>query len=153
MIVVSIVVFFSSRRRHTRYWRDWSSDVCSSDLVVTDANTGRGGTYTRAPAVYTAPAILPRRSHKRIVLEAELRSPSQKIQARLVEGEAVINEQDVQLGRVAAGDLLCGVLSRSGPAFDFLPSLDLPPPLRRARLAHLEVTDLPTRPQLPASLR
>src|SRR5882757_3384981 len=26
--------FFSSRRRHTRYWRDWSSDVCSSDLLV-----------------------------------------------------------------------------------------------------------------------
>src|SRR3712207_5644530 len=24
---------FSSRRRHTRYWRDWSSDVCSSDLL------------------------------------------------------------------------------------------------------------------------
>src|SRR3712207_8164534 len=27
-------LFFSSRRRHTRYWRDWSSDVCSSDLVL-----------------------------------------------------------------------------------------------------------------------
>src|SRR3712207_8280743 len=27
------VFFFSSRRRHTRYWRDWSSDVCSSDLL------------------------------------------------------------------------------------------------------------------------
>src|SRR5947209_19928642 len=26
--------FFSSRRRHTRYWRDWSSDVCSSDLYT-----------------------------------------------------------------------------------------------------------------------
>src|SRR3712207_7023920 len=26
--------FFSSRRRHTRYWRDWSSDVCSSDLAM-----------------------------------------------------------------------------------------------------------------------
>src|SRR5207245_7698579 len=26
-------VFFSSRRRHTRCYRDWSSDVCSSDLV------------------------------------------------------------------------------------------------------------------------
>src|SRR2546429_4513736 len=25
--------FFSSRRRHTRCSRDWSSDVCSSDLV------------------------------------------------------------------------------------------------------------------------
>src|SRR3712207_8998306 len=32
--------FFSSRRRHTRYWRDWSSDVCSSDL---------GGRPRRAP--------------------------------------------------------------------------------------------------------
>src|SRR3712207_7503783 len=30
--VCSVCFFFSSRRRHTRYWRDWSSDVCSSDL-------------------------------------------------------------------------------------------------------------------------
>src|SRR5476651_1997137 len=29
-----LVFLFSSRRRHTRYWRDWSSDVCSSDLGV-----------------------------------------------------------------------------------------------------------------------
>src|SRR5438876_2532167 len=27
--------FFSSRRRHTRWTGDWSSDVCSSDLVAT----------------------------------------------------------------------------------------------------------------------
>src|SRR5690606_24676875 len=27
-----LFVFFSSRRRHTRFSRDWSSDVCSSDL-------------------------------------------------------------------------------------------------------------------------
>src|SRR5690606_41128757 len=26
--------FFSSRRRHTRFSRDWSSDVCSSDLCL-----------------------------------------------------------------------------------------------------------------------
>src|SRR5690606_40418220 len=26
--------FFSSRRRHTRFSRDWSSDVCSSDLTA-----------------------------------------------------------------------------------------------------------------------
>src|SRR6266498_1975987 len=30
-----VVFFFSSRRRHTRCGRDWSSDVCSSDLVFT----------------------------------------------------------------------------------------------------------------------
>src|SRR3712207_951958 len=29
----SVYFFFSSRRRHTRYWRDWSSDVCSYDVV------------------------------------------------------------------------------------------------------------------------
>src|SRR5690606_40067693 len=29
----SCVFFFSSRRRHTRFSRDWSSDVCSSDLT------------------------------------------------------------------------------------------------------------------------
>src|SRR5207302_7236816 len=28
------VFFFSSRRRHTRFSRDWSSDVCSSDLMI-----------------------------------------------------------------------------------------------------------------------
>src|SRR3712207_8131531 len=32
MILHVCLFFFSSRRRHTRYWRDWSSDVCSSDL-------------------------------------------------------------------------------------------------------------------------
>src|SRR5690606_35907146 len=29
-----LLFFFSSRRRHTRFSRDWSSDVCSSDLRV-----------------------------------------------------------------------------------------------------------------------
>src|ERR671912_1965172 len=33
----ALLFFFSSRRRHTRYWRDWSSDVCSSDLQQADA--------------------------------------------------------------------------------------------------------------------
>src|SRR3712207_8429981 len=43
-----MIFFFSSRRRHTRYWRDWSSDVCSSDLapyrvVPTGASFTYGG--------------------------------------------------------------------------------------------------------------
>src|SRR5207248_7058148 len=33
--------FFSSRRRHTRSYGDWSSDVCSSDLVVESADEFR----------------------------------------------------------------------------------------------------------------
>src|SRR5690625_2664098 len=31
--------FFSSRRRHTRWPRDWSSDVCSSDLSLAEATS------------------------------------------------------------------------------------------------------------------
>src|SRR5690606_41401523 len=31
-MILKVVCFFSSRRRHTRFSRDWSSDVCSSDL-------------------------------------------------------------------------------------------------------------------------
>src|SRR3712207_824557 len=35
MVCVKVFYFFfSSRRRYTRYWRDWSSDVCYSDLLV-----------------------------------------------------------------------------------------------------------------------
>src|SRR6266496_2632666 len=41
--------FFSSRRRHTRSLRDWSSDVCSSDLTgrigVCLATSGPGGIH------------------------------------------------------------------------------------------------------------
>src|SRR5207253_7232473 len=63
--------FFSSRRRHTRWPRDWSSDVCSSDLFPTLINAGNGGasqqlfslaqtdpirTYVSVPEAY-APSI------------------------------------------------------------------------------------------------
>src|SRR5207245_8535898 len=40
--VFGVCFFVSSRRRHTRCYRDWSSDVCSSDLVELDLSSGRG---------------------------------------------------------------------------------------------------------------
>src|SRR2546430_15537931 len=42
MRVVDCVFFFSSRRRHTRFDCDWSSDVCSSDLVGITMNAFTG---------------------------------------------------------------------------------------------------------------
>src|SRR5437879_1971608 len=33
LVIYFFFFFFSSRRRHTRYIGDWSSDVCSSDLL------------------------------------------------------------------------------------------------------------------------
>src|SRR3712207_8359301 len=65
--------FFSSRRRHTRYWRDWSSDVCSSDLLPEqrpdqdhalrgDVPRGRGGAAVPDHGRHESAAVdLPRR--------------------------------------------------------------------------------------------
>src|SRR3712207_8339458 len=67
--MVIFFFFFSSRRRHTRYWRDWSSDVCSSDLkfyghdkywsniYAANLNTVSNAYYTRKPS--TAADIYP----------------------------------------------------------------------------------------------
>src|SRR5690606_40890686 len=73
----SRTVFFSSRRRHTRCSRDWSSDVCSSDLfapsdlpVLVTGETGVGkelvvrmlhqrSARATAPLVYVNCAALP----------------------------------------------------------------------------------------------
>src|SRR3982750_4972866 len=37
----TVCCFFSSRRRHTRSDRDWSSDVCSSDLMIRHTRSDR----------------------------------------------------------------------------------------------------------------
>src|SRR3712207_8672847 len=39
---------FSSRRRHTRSWRDWSSDVCSSDLLLARTCPAVGQSWRRS---------------------------------------------------------------------------------------------------------
>src|SRR5207245_6932757 len=52
--------FFSSRRRHTRCYRDWSSDVCSSDLrsggIAMMAGVFSGFAILQTPLVVVLPA-------------------------------------------------------------------------------------------------
>src|SRR6266498_2834323 len=48
--------FFSSRRRHTRCGRDWSSDVCSSDLGPTNATISASGIITWTPTEAQGPS-------------------------------------------------------------------------------------------------
>src|SRR5690625_6726934 len=45
-MVLRTLFFCSSRRRHTRWPRDWSSDVCSSDLVTLDVDGREHGTLS-----------------------------------------------------------------------------------------------------------
>src|SRR6266498_2177900 len=46
--------FFSSRRRHTRCGRDWSSDVCSSDLRLLTSGGRSSATTCRASLFCTS---------------------------------------------------------------------------------------------------
>src|SRR6266436_8333853 len=61
-----IFFFFSSRRRHTRCSRDWSSDVCSSDLQVPAAAAfaaiEQGATWLSALPASTWTAAAPNRA-------------------------------------------------------------------------------------------
>src|SRR5699024_11564194 len=45
-------LFFSSRRRHTRSKRDWSSDVCSSDLSDSPVNANEHESGPESPIAY-----------------------------------------------------------------------------------------------------
>src|SRR2546430_12075667 len=60
MICFICIIFFSSRRRHTRFDCDWSSDVCSSDLEGQGAHR-RVPRRTAARRQAARPHSVPRR--------------------------------------------------------------------------------------------
>src|SRR5690606_40825195 len=88
--------FFSSRRRHTRFSRDWSSDVCSSDLkglVVNQAPSlhqlrdSDGRRNQRPSPLMTSPArtalaVFLRRSSLREIRRSEERRVGKECRAR-----------------------------------------------------------------------
>src|SRR5690606_12434999 len=65
----SYIFFFSSRRRHTRFSRDWSSDVCSSDLK-TMMKMGEMVTINQVLDQETATLVVEEMGHK-VVLVSE----------------------------------------------------------------------------------
>src|SRR5207249_8413323 len=62
--------FFSSRRRHTRSKRDWSSDVCSSDLLPLTLFLFRFGFAWRLLSwdQFTGPRLCPKTAHRTALL-------------------------------------------------------------------------------------
>src|SRR6266511_979048 len=96
-VPTSVVFFFSRRCRHTRFSRDWSSDVCSSDL-----NARAAGLFP-----VTAPSSLPegwhpvrsafQRGDAGAVLRAGFRTPSG--------GTAQLIESNVNADALVRGEL------------------------------------------------
>src|SRR2546421_7180228 len=85
--------FFSSRRRHTRSDRDWSSDVCSSGYIVTNAHVVGGA--QRVEVVLPNPEV-------GSSLEAALSTRTRVAPAQIV---GVSKELDLAVIKVDAGKL------------------------------------------------
>src|SRR5690606_41095830 len=66
--------FFSSRRRHTRFSRDWSSDVCSSDLSTPEfaGDLHRYSTMTGARLNYFIPFSFLYQEHRLSIMATRL---------------------------------------------------------------------------------
>src|SRR3989440_4503595 len=67
--------FFSSRRRHTRSDRDWSSDVCSSDLEAVFRVQGKGG-RDRLAFIVDEQTVRIQRAHMEVRSRIETESPA-----------------------------------------------------------------------------
>src|SRR5690606_40005494 len=71
--------FFSSRRRHTRFSRDWSSDVCSSDLRELLQNAADANATSVDIKFETIPTDVPDGSTKQDRLKALIKAKSKRI--------------------------------------------------------------------------
>src|SRR5438874_13302891 len=78
--------FFSSRRRHTRSLRDWSSDVCSSDLrpQQRQAPCTSSSEATRRIVGKSNPAPSPNVTWIFVILRSEERRVGKECRSRLV---------------------------------------------------------------------
>ena len=121
--------------------------------VVVEQPGGRS-TYSFVPTTFSLPVVLPRLSNRTFTMEVNVpNATNNRLAARLVHapGGELITEQDISMTRVPLGDYFCGVLARDPSTYDFLATLDLPPPIRRARTAPLDPLTIPERAQLLGS--
>src|SRR5690606_40652484 len=89
--------FFSSRRWHTRFSRDWSSDVCSSDLL------------RRVRAAHTRLAELEQRSEERVRWSTELEAARRAatVAELVAEAEAGEEQYDREVAEEEAAARIC----------------------------------------------
>src|SRR5438874_7483724 len=102
--------FFSSRRRHTRSLRDWSSDVCSSDLALDRAVVGPR--HLAQAVADTSDALVVMRFHGRS-------RPEHRPEPRaVVDLHSVVGERSLHHPMLLAADDLGQVLHEIAAARD-----------------------------------
>src|SRR5688572_14885435 len=180
-ITVTDVLFFSSRRRHTRFDCDWSSDVCSSDLAHRADDRPHHLPVGRGHGGEVRPAAAPRRARLRLrhrlrgrvlpalpgrqVLHLLRRQhlPAHHQGARLLRSGGRFRRRPDQgagarTGRVSRGlvqvrlALHAGALARDGARAARQPAHRLVPRARRARRARCVSPGGPALPQRAALL-
>src|SRR5207245_3926712 len=88
VVFVFLFFFFSSRRRHTRCYRDWSSDVCSSDLVslVIGSRRPRQNNMTKSARRLERPSSLATEAVLVLVVEIGRASCRERVSITVVAG-------------------------------------------------------------------
>src|SRR5438445_3963484 len=156
--------FFSSRRRHTRCWRDWSSDVCSSDLTAPGdlvlgpfCGSGVAGVGARAldrrfllgdiDLAYLAPSLAALAPHDAIVARAAvvMEEPAEPPELEAL-ADASAAEDELDAARA------CGWLDADGATAVLDELLDVRPIEREAAVRRFLRTE-PPRPREPDRLR
>src|SRR3989475_2888403 len=85
MNYVFVFFFFSSRRRHTRFDCDWSSDVCSSDLISAEMAQEMGltgGEKVKVSSIrgeYIAKAMVTKRIKAMMIDGRKIRSEERRV--------------------------------------------------------------------------
>src|SRR5207247_8224182 len=94
---------FSSRRRHTRSTRDWSSDVCSSDLGREGAGVHRAARLRRRSSIDTG-ALAPGSALTRIEYEqAFFRHLADRVAQSLASEAGALRSEERRVGREGVG--------------------------------------------------
>src|SRR5207302_8347664 len=95
--------FFSSRRRHTRFSRDWSSDVCSSDLLRSEFEEAVRPAHPKLeiqrPAFIAYPKVA--RRHQQLSRQRRRRLHDVQERARRLSLQRRSARADYRLGRKA----------------------------------------------------
>src|SRR5205085_6883862 len=92
--------FFSSRRRHTRFDCDWSSDVCSSDLAALSEVIAAPVTGVAAAPMRTVDLIPPRVSKGTTAPVLMHRvTPQYPAMAKLARMEGAVRSEERRVGK------------------------------------------------------